>query len=513
MAEQLLTTTIQAPGFNGVNRQDSSVGLDAGFATRAENCVIDKYGRVGSRKGWTAQHASVGSLGINSVRFIQEFSTIDGTEYTVVGGNNKLYKLAGGVLTELTYGGGGTAPTITDSHWQGASLNGALYLYQDGHDPLIFDPDVSTTAYKRISEASGYLGTVVQSTCAISAFGRVWSGGWSGNKSLIQFSDILNGRILSTGTSGTLDVSSVWPDGEDQIMALGAHNNLLFVFGRRQVLVYANPTDPYTMSMVDTLSGVGCVARDSVVVTGSDIVFLSDSGVRSMQRTIQEKSAPMRELSLNVRDDLINLVGNEDAKAIKAVYSDVDAFYLLSLPVSNTVFCFDMRQFLQNGAARTTTWTNITPTAFHYNNAKQVLMGQRGYVGVYSGYTDNTAAYTMTYYTNFFDFGSPTELKILKKAALTFIGNTASNINIRYGFEYSDIYYSRPTSINSTSIAYYNVDEFGESEFSTGIFVQTSRLNLGGSGTVLQLGIETSINGNALSVQRIDCYVKQGKTR
>lgn len=511
MAEQLLTTSIQAPGFQGINNQDSAVGLDSGFATRADNCVIDKYGRIGARQGWEPVHTAIGAL-TGDVEFITEFNTIDGTAYTLAGGNNKLFRLNGSTLTQLTYGGGGVAPTITANHWSAASLNSRLYLYQAGHDPLVYDPALSTTAYRRISEHPDYLGTVQQSNTAISAFGRVWTAGDLANKSQIQFSDILNGCIVSTGTAGVLDVSSVWPDGEDEIVSLAAHNGFLFVFGRRQILVYARPDDPYAMHLQDTVTGVGCLARDSVVVAGTDVLFLSDTGVRSMQRTIQEKSAPMREVSLNVKDDLLMLLETETTSQIKAVYSDVHAFYLLSLPENAVTYCFDLRQLLPNGASRTTTWSSINPKSFYYNNSKELLIGSTRYVGKYTGYSDNGSSYTMSYYTNYFDFGQPTTIKILKKIAATFIGNAPSSVNIRWGFEYQDSFYSRTAALEVSSVGYYGESEFGVSMFTTGTFVNTQRVNAGGAGNVLQIGIESVIKGNLLSIQRLDCYVKQGKT-
>ena len=512
MAEQLLTTSIQAPGFQGINKQDSAVGLDSGFATQALNCVIDRFGRIGARNGWSPAHSAVVSIASSPVRMIAEFVTITGVNYKLAAVNNKIWRLNGTTLTELTYGGGGSTPTITASNWQAVNLNSRMYLYQRGHDPLVYDPAVSTTTYRRISEASGYLGTVQQSNCALSAFGRIWSAGSAANKSQIQFSDILNGHILSTGTAGVLDVSSVWPDGEDEIVALAAHNNFLFVFGRRQILVYGNPSDPYTMALTDTITGIGCLARDSVVVAGTDIIFLSDTGVRSLQRTIQEKSAPMRELSLNVKNDLIDVLLTESTDNIKAVYSDVHAFYLLSLPTDGTVYCFDMRSTLQNGSARVTTWDQITPTAFLYSDDRTLYLGQVGYVGKYEEVSDNGSAFTMKYYTNYFDFGSPTALKILKKIAVVFVGNTSANVSLRWGFDYADSFYSRNTNIVNQSIAYFNESEYNIAEYSPETFIQTSKVSVGGSGTVLQLGLETSISGNMLSIQRIDCYVKQGKT-
>jgi len=215
MAEQIVASSIAAPGFMGVNTQDSSVTLESGFATQALNCVIDKFGRIGARKGWTAKHTTNSNLGSGSIKAIGELIGNDATSYTIVTGNNKLFKLSGSTLTMLTYGGGGTAPTITDSNWQMAALNNVLFLYQAGHDPLVFDPSVSDTTFRRVSEKTGYLGTAAQNNCAIAAYGRTWTANNSTTKSTIQFSDLLAGHVLTTGTAGTLDVSQVWPNGSD----------------------------------------------------------------------------------------------------------------------------------------------------------------------------------------------------------------------------------------------------------------------------------------------------------
>ena len=45
--------SIAAPGFYGLNTQESSVALSSGFALEAYNCVIDRYGRIGARRGWS----------------------------------------------------------------------------------------------------------------------------------------------------------------------------------------------------------------------------------------------------------------------------------------------------------------------------------------------------------------------------------------------------------------------------------------------------------------------------
>ena len=299
MSQQIQTFSVSAPGFFGLNTQDSPLDLAAGYAAIATNCVIDQYGRIGSRKGFSRVNTSSGNLGANNVTVIHELVQTDGTLTVLFAGNNKLFKLSGASVVELTYGGGGTGPTITASNWHCASLNGITYFFQSGYDPLIYDPAVSTTTYRRVSEKSGYVATAPQTNIVISAYGRLWTASSTADTVTVYFSDLLAGHIWSTGTAGSLDISRVWPNGSDEITGLAAHNGFLFIFGKRQVLIYANATTPSSLSLSDTISNIGCIARDSIANTGSDVVFLSNSGVRSLLRTIQEKSAPLRDLSKN----------------------------------------------------------------------------------------------------------------------------------------------------------------------------------------------------------------------
>jgi len=512
MAEQLVASSIAAPGFMGVNTQDSSVTLESGFATQALNCVIDKFGRIGARKGWTAKHTTNSDLSTASVKAIGELIGNDGTSYTIFAGNNKIFKLVGSIVTTLSYGGGGTAPTITDSNWQMAALNNILYLYQAGHDPLIFDPAVSATTYRRVSEKTGYLGTVSSNNCVIAAYGRTWSANNSTTKSTIQFSDLLAGHILTTGTAGSIDVSQVWPNGSDEITALAAHNGYLYVFGRRQVLIYKGARDPSSMALEDHISGIGCCARDSVVVTGTDVLFLSDSGLRSMARTVQEKSAPLRDISANVRDDLVRDTKQETLANIKAVYSDVNAFYLITFPASSTTYCFDMRKALPDGSARVTTWS-LVPTAMFSNRDKELLTGHAGFVGSYLGNRDKTSAYRMAYYSNHFDLGSPSSVKLLKKVGFTIVGASGTGLALKYGFDYTNSYRSLPFYLGTSNPDEYGIAEYGIAEYETGIVFDNQKIQAGGSGNVLQIGLEVDINNFEISVQKLDVFCKVGRTR
>jgi hypothetical protein len=512
MSQALQTASVSAPGFFGLNTQDSPTDLAAGFALVATNCIIDRYGRIGSRKGWSRVNSSSGNLGANNVGVIHELVQSDGTLTVLFAGNNKLFKLDGSnAVSELTYGGGGTAPTITASNWSCASLNGITYFFQTGHDPLIFDPAVSTTTYRRVSEKSGYVATVPSANISLSAFGRLWTASTSTVRNTVYFSDLLAGHVWSTGTAGSLNVDRVWPNGADEIQGLAAHNGFLIIFGKRQILVYQNATTPSTMSLADTVGGIGCIARDSIQTTGKDVLFLSNSGVRSFARTIVEKSAPLGDLSKNVRNDLMQVVASENAAAIKSVYSESEAFYLLTLPTVKEVYCFDTRGQLQDGAFRVTNWDSIEPTALLSRRNGDLLIGKNGYIGKYGTYQDHTSAYRMQYYTNHADLGNANITSILKRLKVVVIGGTNQYLTLKWGFDFSTNYLSANALIPSQGVYEYGIAEYNIAEYSAGVALQTLSVPANGSGKIVQTGYEANINGSSMSIQRIEIQSKDGK--
>ena len=512
--KQITPFSIQAPGFYGLNLSDSPVDLSANFALEANHCVIDKFGRVAARKGWTKATTTSADLGTVDICCIGELIGNDGVSTILFAGNNKLFKLVGTTATLLTYGGGGVAPIISGDEWKFCQINGIAMFWKTGHDPLIYDPAVSTTTYRRLNEKTGTAGTIQQANEAIAAYGRVWCADIAADKQTVYFSDLLAPHVWTGGTSGSLNIDDVWPMGGDQIVALASHNNRLFVMGRKQILIYANATDPANIFLEDSITGIGCISRDTVQATGTDILFLSDTGVRSMMRTIQEKSAPMRDISKNIRDDLQNYVTAEsDITAIKSGYSQINQFYLLRLPSGNITYCFDTRATLPDGSYRVTAWPAYSSCSFCETKDRKFYLGKAGYLGLYSGYLDDTSTYRMTYYTSWIDFGNPVQQSILKKIMLTVIGGTNQTITFKWAKDYQTSYSSATKNISAVAnAAEYNVSEYNTTaEYTTGIIVDDLGVSGSGVGKVLQFGIETEINNSSLSIQKLEAWTKEGR--
>jgi hypothetical protein len=534
MAGALKLTSISAPGFLGLNTQDSGVTLESGYATVANNCIIDKYGRLGARQGWTTVTLDNGTLADDEdIESIYEFKDITGTITYLSAGGGKLFT-GKETLTEHTVKQSDettdASVSFTANRWKFASLpegsgptaSSYAFAAQIGAPLLVWRraSHVGNYIFQRVGADYGAAPTGVGTfdpDCILTAFGRVWVANLTSTKSTIYYSKLLDGADFSSSGSGLLDISSVVGN-NDEIVSLAQHNNYLIIFCKNNIVVYQGANSPTTMTLADVVTGVGCIARDSVQHTGTDLIFLSKSGIRSFNRTIQENSMPLRELSLNIRDDLVSYLSVETLSNVKSAYFERDAFYLITFPGSRIMVYFDLRSMLPNGAARTTIWNNDngqTYTAFCSTEDRDLLIGLPGKIGKYSGYLDGSQHYSMQYYTSNADLGAPATSKFLKKASLVVIGSGGQDFIFKYGYDYSINYSSQAIfkELGLSSFSKFNLDfEYNIAEYaSVGIGVNTISIPLGGSGKVIQFGVESTVEGNPVSIQKIDVFLKTGK--
>ena len=517
--KQLQAVSIVAPGFAGLNTQESSVTLSSNFALTADNCIIDKFGRLGARKGWTQQTTDgVSELGNLNIEAIGEHVNADNTTDIISAGNNKLF--IGGVgstLTDVTP----AAYTISANNWKVASLNDHAFVVQKAHPPLIFTRESGSPVMHVETAHTAHGGPYTPSYGSsyphdvVAAYGRFWVH----DGSMVYWStDIADTAFpaFSGGTSGFLNIAAVLPNNVDTITALAVHNGFLVIFCQRNIVIYQGAENPLgDFSISDIIAGVGCVARDSVQSTGGDLIFLSDTGVRSLGRLLQEKSLPMRDLTKNVRDDLLVTMSTElgintNYDKVRSVYSEANAFYLLSFPSTATVYCLDMRAALEDGASRVTTWSTTT-TAFLRTRDRTVLLGKKNGIGKYEGYLDNTTQYRMKYFSNYIDMDNSSMTKILKKISITVIGGSGQDFVIKTGYDYLGAAFSYPFTINQGIGSEYGIAEYNIAEYTAGVLIDRVNAQVQGSGKVIQIGFEANVEGSEISVQKLDMFVKTGR--
>jgi hypothetical protein len=556
MSEQLIKQSLASPGFFGLNSQDSSEDSDFRFAKVAENVIFDSAGRLAARKGWLALTSQIGSIGSGgaaeygiaqfgiseygaptNMQFIFEFVKESGNVVISAGGGQLYTGTTTHTLMAIknAANNGNATYTITNDHWQVAAMpygegldsHPHAYFVQANHGVLIYHElptpgsgnphahDSGAFGFQKLDDIGtlplGYVAGEFKPSCATAAYGRIWVANSPGDQQTIYFSRLLDGTDFRGGDAGSLSLNAVFPN-SDEIVALAGHNGFLIIFGKDNIAIYGNPQDVTQMALVDYIPNIGCISRDSVQKTGSDIIFLSRNGLMSLQRVIQEKSLPFRDLSKNVRDAFMADVFSETTAKIKGVYYPKEAFYLLTLPSIDRVYCFDTRSQLQDGGARATLWTGINPTCFCVTENDELLLTRPAYIGKYYGYTDNTEPYRLKYYTNYSNLGSPSNLKILKKLGFSYRGLSNKQFYVFWGFDYKENYRSETKALTGGTVYEYGIAQFGIAEYGDASTKNGNfNINAAGAGNIVQVGLEADVNGDYVALQKIEIFAKQGK--
>jgi hypothetical protein len=190
MSKPLQSASIAAPGFFGLNTQESSVTLQDGFALVADNCVIDRFGRLGARKGY--RYLTSGSTGVNLIG-LHRFVDITGAE-TIISWSATSFFTGVGTLTQITPT---TDNTITTGNWQCATLNDKAYFFQRGYKPMVYDPVGGTIT--DVEDEQNTTGTPPSGNAVLSAYGRLFVADTATDKMTVFF------LIFLMDITGTLD--------------------------------------------------------------------------------------------------------------------------------------------------------------------------------------------------------------------------------------------------------------------------------------------------------------------
>ena len=506
MAKLLTPFSVVGPASYGLNTKLAGLEIGPQWCLTARNCALSNQGTIAARKGWTTFSGVSQLSGEPAVKSIHEYIDNGNSSRIVWAAGNKLYEGTASV-SEVT----GTATTPTDDNWKFVNFNGKCIGVQQGHSPVV---KTDSGNFADISFDTAPADPID----ALSAWGRVWYV--DGDAQTIRYSDLLQEDVLDTGSSGLINMYTVWSNGTDEIVGIQEFNNYLVIFGRKQIVLYAGGEDPNNaLQLVDIINNTGCIARDSIQNIGNDILFLGEEGIISLARNIQAggdvRSLPLANLADNVSDFLAQFSLSEPAQNIKSCYKADEGFYLISFPTSKITFYLNVRYPTPDEKARVFTWYDINPTALAVDRQDNVYLGQPGYVGLYNGYEDNGESYVMNFKTGWISGEGEvgTSTKIFKQAVLTIRGGYGYRITFEWGYDFLPTTYDSENNAVEILVdpSEYNVDEYGIAEYSRINPVSQILYRMSGSGKSVQFGLEAEINGAEFNVQKTDLYLKGGK--
>jgi hypothetical protein len=508
---KLNVVNIASPGKLGLNTEDAGVALATEFAKVATNCVVSRDNRLAARKGFDAYPPTTAFTGNVGSSF--ETINIDGLSEVIFGAGNKIYS---GYPANSDITGGGA---VTADNWQFALLQDTLFAVQAGHAPKAWQKVLNVWTSQTIVLPTGSAGipdlATQQPNVCLAAFGRMFVADGTSNKTTIWISEDLNALNFTTVGAAFLDISETLLGG-DRIISLGSVGNRLLVMCTNQILVYlVNPDASPFIELDEVIKGVGCLARDSVVNIGTDLLWLAAQGVVSFGRLDRNNGQlPIGDVSAKIHSllqDELSLIS--DFRTVKACWWASEKTYLLLLRGSNRIYVFNTKQ--QEAGVIVTVWEDIkTIRTMLFTKDRQLIFGAANTFLSYRFYGGIGDSYRMSYYTGYLDLGDPSAFKFLKNISFLVKSSAEQVTVIKWAFDYAETYLSSAALVDRGSgfAAEYGVAEYGIAEYFAGPGLIDRRCVASGSGQYLQFGIESEITGNEFTIYRTELQATAGKS-
>ena len=469
--------------------------------------VFDNTNRLVTRNGWSVVN-NTPMTGSPAVGQIFEYLPISGSNVVISTGGNKIWS----GTTSLTNITGALTPSA--DNWKFVNFNGNVYGLQTGHPLIVWN---GTGNFAAVTAASG---SVPNGNELLSAFGRLWGTDSTGQ--VLKYSQLLDATNWSVTGAGSFNLTSVWGTGNDTIVALAAFNNLLVVFGNRNIVIFQDGSgsplgiDPNNMQVSDLIPGIGCIARDTVQnINGDDLVFLTSAGLQSLKRVIIERSNAIRNISLNVRDYLLATAGSDTPSKLRSTYNAFNGFYVLLSPTSSVLLVFDTRMPLQDGTWRATLWDHFIPTALYTLHDQTTFYGGlNGQIFQYSGMQDNGVGYTGTFESGWLDLGPEVQAreKMLKRLSALFAASASGTVTYKWAYDFSPSFFTYQTPITGAfSTSQWNLSQWGLDSWGGGTQLVEIAIPASSKGQYLKVGIDFIVNQSQFALTQMQLYAKVGR--
>ena len=496
----LIPFPFEQPGVAGLNKEGRNTVLGPEWATTATDLVIDDEGRLAARKGTRAIAATDLPADVQVVWTMVSLAGAVQTYCTTSAGI--VYELISGTWTSVFTG-------LPDGNVQFATVNGLAYFVRSG-----------TSLVHRQATTGNTFATVAGSPsgkACVSMYGRLW---------VIDDTTVKTHTTVLDPTSTystAVELQFAWGKGNDVSVALAEFNGNLVIFGKNNTVIYQDPVDPTgsAFQKVESIVGVGCLHRDTIQNVGKDLLYLSNKGMRTLGRVIQEKSNPITDAAPQVRDYILDQVIAATDVRVKSAFSPKLGLYILTL--ASTTLVLDTRRPLQSGALRATEWAEAM-NAPAYDNANGLLLARGEAVVRYFGVKDDVSSAGVggttlvgDFESGWIDFGNIVDgaaqvTKYLKKLHMTFVGGNGATVQYKWAVDYGTTFRTANATVpNPTTAATYGVSQYGVGKYGEAVSIISKTKNASRSGRVVKVGFKVLNSESAFSVNRMDLFAKLGK--
>ena len=351
----------------------------------------------------------------------------DGTRVTRQGGKLR-------AITVTSSGAGYTTATafVTGPDWGGTSptlitqvAGGTITVtvsdggsgYSGAPNVTIIGDGIGATATATVSPPPQDLRLL------INAENRLIGAGSGEHRNTLYASDILDPNVWSSANSIVVNGD----DGDEITAIVPYYKNRIIVFKKRRVFQLDIPPDATSATdwIVSLISNnTGCVAAGSAVQVSSDILFLSDNGIRSLVRSVADDFTSVGIPISEVVKDVIQNINTESIRLATAIF--YDNRYFLAVPTDSNDYNDTLIVYNTALNAFEGTWSpqvmQFTLTNYNNEGSRAVFKKINGVIEKYSGYKtpagttfedykDAGTEYQSYVRTKDFNFGDPFSAK------------------------------------------------------------------------------------------------------
>lgn len=239
----------------------------------------------------------------------------------------------------------------------------------------------------------------------------------------------------------------------------------LFIFGNKNIKkVTVNASNAFALENVT--SNIGCVARDSVLEIGGDLMFLSPDGFRPVAGTSRVGDIELETLSKPIQSTLVDLIKNEDMDALTGVVirSKSQVRYFVTTTTGGSVVSAASSIGIIGGLTQSSgqiDWEfgqllgiRASCTTSDYVGTEEIILHGDHDGKVYrqeNGTSFNGSNIISVYATPYLDFGETEQRKVIRKLNTFVRAEGPFVMNLAIDYDWGDYNTAVPSTYTQTS--------------------------------------------------------------
>ena len=308
------------------------------------------------------------------------------------------------------------------------------------------------------------------------------------------------------------------------VTALKAFRNQLYIFGQNQIKRIIG--DNYSNFTVENVTNdLGCVAPDTVVEFGGDIIFLGPDGIRPISGTSRIGDVELETVSREIQKTFENYTANEDVTKLKALVIRRKSQFRLFFEANTSL---SLLAAIRKGPTAQSTFEYSQLVGIEATSVASGYIGQFEFVlhGDTSGKVykqeegDSFAGSDVfsVYQTPYYFMGDPEVRKIFYKVKTFLKTEGEALINVGIDFNFGDSEINTPENFSLTTAgAASNFDAASTVYDTTDIYdgnpSPTRSTSISGSGDSISVSYVTNSTSPSHTIQAVSVLYGTGDRR